>query len=209
MHFSSGSWPTTTPTFSRRRPSLFTVPFVGRQLLILLLGDATEAELETAVETRGDGYLSVYVVAPAHVKARSNGLPPTRRGRMARRAPAHSKRSGSSPARPRSAAARREAPGPGSGRRRRARALSGRRDRRGGIGRDRPTSAPRTASARPAPVSSSSGLTVRPETWRTRLRAATSGLSSGRNESTPWVAFVGANVGLLLPQQWRSQASGC
>ena len=42
---------------------------MGRQLLILLLGDATEAELETAVEAHGDGYPSVYVVAPAHVKA--------------------------------------------------------------------------------------------------------------------------------------------
>ena len=48
------------------------------------------------------------------------------------------------------------------------------------------------------PPVSLSGLTVRPESWRTRIRAAASGLSSGRNESTPWVAFIGANLGLLL-----------
>ena len=38
-----------------------------RNLLVVLLGDASFAELRSAVEARADGSPHVYVVAPAHV----------------------------------------------------------------------------------------------------------------------------------------------
>lgn len=42
------------------------------------------------------------------------------------------------------------------------------------------------------------GVEVGPDTWKARLRGARRGLGSGRNASTPFVAIVAANVGLLL-----------
>ena len=42
---------------------------MGRNLLILLLDGASRAELEAALEERGEGYPSVYVVVPAQVGA--------------------------------------------------------------------------------------------------------------------------------------------
>jgi hypothetical protein len=40
---------------------------VTRNLLVVLLNDASLPELRSAVEERGDGLPNVYVVAPAHV----------------------------------------------------------------------------------------------------------------------------------------------
>lgn len=42
------------------------------------------------------------------------------------------------------------------------------------------------------------GVTVGPDTLRSRLRAARRGLGSGRTTATPFVAFLAANLGLLL-----------
>jgi hypothetical protein len=43
-----------------------------------------------------------------------------------------------------------------------------------------------------------SGLTLQEPSLRSRWRATTRSLASGRNTGTPWVAFIGANLGLLL-----------
>jgi hypothetical protein len=42
------------------------------------------------------------------------------------------------------------------------------------------------------------GLTLQEPTFRSRWRERMRALGSGRSEGTPWVAFVGANLGLLL-----------
>lgn len=42
------------------------------------------------------------------------------------------------------------------------------------------------------------GLVLQEPTFRSRWRERMRSLSSGRSEGTPWVAFVGANLGLLL-----------
>ncbi len=168
---------------------------MGRQLLILLLGDATEAELETAVETHGDGDPSVYIVAPAHVKA------------LEWLATDEARAQGEAGARALEAewllAGSAEIGGGEPGSSDPVQAVADALERFHadeivvvGSGEIDPHLLPELQKLGP-PVSSS-GLTVRPESWRTRIRAATSGLSSGRNESTPWVAFIGANLGLLL-----------
>ena len=43
-----------------------------------------------------------------------------------------------------------------------------------------------------------SGLTLQEPSLRSRWRATTRSLASGRSTGTPWVAFIGANLGLLL-----------
>jgi hypothetical protein len=43
-----------------------------------------------------------------------------------------------------------------------------------------------------------SGLTLEKTSFRSRSRETIRALGSGRSESTPWVAFLGANLGLLL-----------
>jgi hypothetical protein len=45
---------------------------------------------------------------------------------------------------------------------------------------------------------STGGLVVRPLSRRGRRRSPPRGLSSGRSTCTPFVAFVGANLGLLV-----------
>jgi hypothetical protein len=168
---------------------------VGRQLLILLLDDATETELEAAVEEHGGGYPSVYVVAPAHVKA------------LEWLATDEARAHGEADVRALEAewllAGSAEIGGGEAGSSDPVQAVADALERFPadeivvvGSGEIDPHLLPQLRALGP-PVSSS-GLTVRPESWRTRIRAATSGLSSGRNESTPWVAFVGANLGLLL-----------
>jgi hypothetical protein len=43
-----------------------------------------------------------------------------------------------------------------------------------------------------------SGLTLQERSFRSRWRHQMRTLGSGRSEGTPWVAFIGANLGLLL-----------
>jgi hypothetical protein len=43
-----------------------------------------------------------------------------------------------------------------------------------------------------------SGLKLQEPTFRSRARETVRSLGSGRSAGTPWVAFVGANLGLLL-----------
>jgi hypothetical protein len=43
-----------------------------------------------------------------------------------------------------------------------------------------------------------SGLTLQEPSFRSRARETMRSLGSGRSGGTPWVAFVGANLGLVL-----------
>jgi hypothetical protein len=168
---------------------------MGRQLLILLLGGASRAELEAAVEERGDGYPSVYVVVPAHVGALDWLATDERRAQDVADVQAL------------------EAEW----------LLAGIAEIDGGeAGNPDPVQAVADALERftaeeivvvapgevdqellselrtLGPPVTAPGLLERPSTGRSRLRASLRAMQSGRSESTPWLAFVGANLGLLL-----------
>ncbi len=163
--------------------------------MILLLGDATEADLEAAVEEHGDGFPSVYVVAPARVKA------------LDWLATDEARATGEADVRALEAewllAGQAEIGGGEAGNVDPVQAVEDALDRFHadeivvvGSGELDPHLVP-ALSAFAVPVSTY-GLEVTPQSWRTRLRATSRGIASGRNESTPWVAFVAANLGLLL-----------
>jgi hypothetical protein len=167
---------------------------VGRRLLILLLGDAARADIEAAVEARGEGYPSVYVVVPARVSA-LDWL-------------ANDERSAQDAA----GVLALEAEW----------LLAGHAEIGGGeSGNPDPVQAVADALERfaadeivvvaPAvdgelldelaalgpPVTAPGAVELAPSR-RSRRRATWRGFTSGRSETTPWLAFVGANVGLLL-----------
>jgi len=164
---------------------------VGRSLLILLLAGASREELEDAVEARGDGYPSVYIVAPADV------------------APLDWLATDETRANEEAGVRALEAEW----------LLSGQAEIDGGqAGHNDPVLAVADALERfPAdeivvvgdadtdllaelsalgPVVAPRG--VRPSTRRSRLNASWRAFSSGRSEGTPWVAFVLSNLGFLL-----------
>jgi hypothetical protein len=165
---------------------------VGRNLLLLLLDEVSRDELEASVDE--DGYPTVYVVAPAHV------------GPLEWLATDEARAQGEAGARVLEAEW----------------LLAGSAEVEGEAGNPDPVQAVQDALRRfPAdeiivvgcgpldedlvaelralgvPVSWR-GLSVRPSTVRTRARSTVRSLGSGRSGSTPWVAFVGANLGLLL-----------
>jgi len=167
---------------------------MGRNLLVLVLDEVSRDQLEAAVEGRGDGYPSVYVVVPAHV------------GPLEWLATDEVRAHGEASARVLEAEW----------------LLEGAGEIGGESGSPDPVQAAEDALARfPAdeivvvgkrpldeellerlrslgPPVSPSGLAVRPSSLRTRTRDAIRSLGSGRSSSTPFVAFVGANLGLLL-----------
>jgi hypothetical protein len=163
--------------------------------LILLLDGASRAELEAAVDERGDGYPSVYVVAPAQV------------GPLEWLATDEARAHGEADVRALEAEW----------------LLEGSAEVGGGeAGHADPVQAVADALKRfeaeeivvvgPGEVDtelldelrtlgvpvSAPGLKERPPSRRGRWRATVRALGSGRSEGTPWVAFVGANLGLLL-----------
>ena len=169
-------------------------PGVGGRLLVLLLDGAARAQLEAAVEERGEGYPSLYVVAPARVHALD--------WLATDEAQAH----GEAGARALEAEW----------------LLAGFGEVGGEAGEADPVLAAEDALRRfdadeivvvgtgavdgeliaslrrLGPPVTTSGLTIRPASLAGRLRSARRGLGSGRATSTPFVAFIGANVGLLL-----------
>ncbi len=166
-----------------------------RNLLVVLLGDASFAELRSAVEARADGSPHVYVVAPAHV------------------GPLHWLATDEQAAREEAGVRALEAEWILSG----EAAVGG-----GEAGEADPTLAVEDALRRfPAEeillvgggaADSSLQASLRrlgvPTTWvgrpppaggsRSRLRVAVRALASGRSRATPFVAFAGANLALLL-----------
>jgi hypothetical protein len=168
---------------------------VTRNLLVVLLGDASFAELRSAVEARADGSPNVYVVAPAHV------------------GPLHWLATDEQAARDEAGVRALEAEWILSG----EAAVGG-----GGAGETDPILAVEDALRRfPAEeivlvgggaADSSLQASLRrlgvPTTWvgrpppaggsRGRLRDGVRALASGRSRATPFVAFAGANLALLL-----------
>jgi hypothetical protein len=167
---------------------------VTRNLLVVLLGDASLSELRSAVEERADGMPNVYVVAPAHV------------------GPLHWLATDEQAAREEAGVRALEAEW----------ILAGDAAVGGGAGEADPTLAVEDALRRfPAdeillvgggPVDSSLQASLRrlgvPIAWVGRspptsgngsqLQDAMRGLASGRSSATPFVAFAGANLALLL-----------
>lgn len=165
-----------------------------RNLLVVLLNDALLSELRSAVEERGDGLPNVYVVAPTHV------------------GPLHWLATDEQAARAEAGVRALEAEW----------ILSGEAAVGGEAGEADPTLAVEDALRRfPADEillvgggATDSGLQTSlrglglPITWvgqsppargdRSRLRDAVRGLASGRSSATPFVAFAGANLALLL-----------
>ncbi len=165
-----------------------------RNLLVVLLNDASLSELRAAVEERGDGMPNVYAVAPAHV------------------GPLHWLATDEQAAREEAAVRALEAEW----------ILSDEAAVGGEPGEADPTLAVEDALRRfPADeillvgggaTDSSLPASLRrlglPITWvgqspptsgsRRRLRDTVRGLASGRSSATPFVAFVGANLALLL-----------
>ena len=165
---------------------------MGRNLLLLLLDEVSRDELEAAVAE--DGYPSVYVVAPAHV------------GPLEWLATDERRAQGEAGAKVLEAEW----------------LLAGSAEVEGEAGNPDPVQAVEDALRRfPAeeiivvgrgPLDEElvaglrglgvpvgwRGLSVRPSSVRTRARSTMRSLGSGRSGSTPWVAFIGANLGLLL-----------
>jgi len=167
---------------------------VTRNLLVVLLGDASLSELRSAVEERADGLPNVYVVAPAHV------------------GPLHWLATDEQAAREEAGVRALEAEW----------MLAGDAAVGGEAGEADPTLAVEDALRRfPADeillvgggaVDGSLQASLRrlgvPIVWvgrspptsgnRSRVRDAMRGLASGRSSATPFVAFAGANLALLL-----------
>ena len=167
---------------------------MGRNLLVVLLNDASLSELRSAVEERGEGLPYVYVVAPMHV------------------GPLHWLATDELAAREQASVRAFEAEW----------ILGGEVAVGGEAGEADPILAVEDALRRFAADeillvgggASDSGLEASlrglgvPVTWvgqaparsgnRSRLRYAVRGLASGRSGATPFVAFAGANLALLL-----------
>lgn len=165
---------------------------MGRRLLILLLDGASRPDLEDAVEARGNGYPSVYVVAPASV------------GPLEWLATDEARAQGEADVRALEAEW----------------LLEGQAEVGGGeAGHSDPVQAVADALERfdaeeivvvgeadddllaslralGPPVVAPHG--ARPSTLRTRMRDEYRAFTSGRSEGTPWVAFVVSNVGFFL-----------
>jgi hypothetical protein len=163
-------------------------------LLILLLEGATRDGLEAAVEEHGDGYPTIYVVAPAHV------------GTLDWLATDEAGARGEAGARVLEAEWLLEGFGEVSGEAGESDPVLAVEDalRRfeaeeivvvgTGLVDDELLSSLRELGL---PVSTT-GVEVRPSTLRSRTRSHARALRSGRSAGTPWVAFIGANLGLLL-----------
>jgi len=167
---------------------------VTRNLLVVLLNDASLTELRSAVEELGDGLPNVYVVAPAHI------------------GPLHWLATDEQAAREEAGVRALEAEW----------MLSDEAAVGGEAGEADPTLAIEDAlrrfpadeillvggSAADSSLQSSLGRLRVPISWvgrspgpgsqRSRLREAVRGLSSGRSSATPFIAFAGANLALLL-----------
>jgi hypothetical protein len=167
---------------------------MGRRLLILLLEGATRDGLEAAVEEHGDGYPTIYVVAPAHV------------GTLDWLATDEARAHGEAGARVLEAEWLLEGFGEVSGEAGESDPVLAVEDalRRFeaeeivvvGTGS---VDGELVASLRELGLSVSlSGVDASPSTLRSRTRSHARALRSGRSAGTPWVAFVGANLGLLL-----------
>ena len=167
---------------------------MGRRLLILLLDGATRDGLEAAVEEHGDGYPAIYVVAPAHV------------GTLDWLATDEARAHGEAGARVLEAEWLLEGYGEVSGEAGESDPVLAVEDalRRfeaeeivvvgtGAVDEDLLTSLLEAG----LPVTTS-GVEISPSTRRSRARSHARALRSGRSAGTPWVAFVGANLGLLL-----------
>ena len=146
---------------------------MATRLLILLLEGGAREELEAAVEERGGGYPSIYVVAPARVGALDWLATDEER--------AHGEAGEADPVLAVEDALRRFDA-----------------DEIVAVGTGEVDAELLAALRRLGPPVSTGGLVVRPVSLRGRLRSAARGLSSGRSTGTPFVAFVGANLGLLL-----------
>lgn len=167
---------------------------MSRNLLVVLLSDASLPELRSAVEERGEGLPNVYVVAPAHV------------------GPLHWLATDEQAAREEAGVRVLEAEW----------MLSDEAAVGGEAGEADPVLAVEDAlrrfpadeillvggSAADSSLESSLRRQPVPSTWvgrspppdgrRSRLRDAVGGLVSGRSGATPFVAFAGANLALLL-----------
>jgi hypothetical protein len=167
---------------------------VSRNLLVVLLNDASLPELRSAVEERGDGLPNIYVVAPAHV------------------GPLRWLATDEQAAREEAAVRALEAEW----------MLSDEAAVGGAAGEADPVLAVEDAlrrfpadeillvggSAADSRLESSLRPLCVPITWvgrspppggqRSRLREAVRGLASGRSSATPFAAFAGANLTLLL-----------
>jgi hypothetical protein len=164
-----------------------------RRLMVVLLDAASRAELEAAIADEGDGSPSIYVVAPSHV------------GPLEWLATDEDRAHGEAGARAIEAEW----------------LLADAGDVAGEVGDPDPVLAVEDAlrrfpadeivvvgNALDASLLSSlrsfrlpvtwTGLSLSPATRRTRTREMIRALASGRSDGTPFVAFVGANLGLLL-----------
>jgi hypothetical protein len=167
---------------------------VGKRLLILLLDGASRAGLEAAVEDHGDGYPTVLVVAPAHV------------GALDWLATDEARAHGEAGARVLEAEWLLEGAGEVSGEVGEADPVLAAEDALRGFEADEivvvgsgavDAELVSSLGALGPPVSLS-GVTLRPASLRGRSRNVTRSLVSGRSAGTGFVAFVGANLGLLL-----------
>jgi hypothetical protein len=167
---------------------------VGGRLLILLLDGASRAGLEAAVEERGSGHPSIYVVAPARV------------GALDWLATDEERAQGEAGARVLEAEWLLAGFGEVGGEAGEADPVLAVEDALRRFDADEivvvgsgAVDAELLASLRRlGPPVSSGDLVVSPVSLGSRLRSAGRGLSSGRSTGTPFVAFVGANLGLLL-----------
>ena len=167
---------------------------MATRLLILLLEGGAREELEAAVEERGGGYPSIYVVAPARV------------GALDWLATDEERAHGEAGARVLEAEWLLAGFGEVAGEAGEADPVLAVEDALRRFDADEivvvgtgEVDAELLASLRRlGPPVSATGLVVRPVSLRSRLRSAGRGLSSGRSTGTPFVAFVGANLGLLL-----------
>jgi hypothetical protein len=165
---------------------------MGRNLLLLLLDEVSREELETAIDD--DGFPSVYIVAPAQV------------GPLEWLATDERRAQGEAEARVLAAEwllAGSAAVGGESGSPDPVQAVEDALDRfpadelvvvgHGSLDEELLTG----LRGFGVPVTWS-GLTLLEPSFRSRWRERMRALGSGRSDGTPWVAFIGANLGLLL-----------
>jgi hypothetical protein len=167
---------------------------VGQSLLILLLDGASRAELDAAVDEHGDSYPAVHVVVPAHV------------GTLDWLATDESRAHGEAGSRVLEAEWLLEGAGEVTGEVGEADPVLAAEDALRGFPADEIVVVGRgeideelvsSLRALGLPVSLN-GLALRPASLLGRAREATRSLASGRSAGTGFVAFIGANLGLLL-----------
>jgi hypothetical protein len=170
-----------------------TITEVGRNLMILLLDEVSREELQAAIDD-GAGFPSVYLVAPAQVGPLEWLATDERRARSeaeARVLEAEWLLAGSA-----AVGGRSGSPDP-------VQAVEDALDSfpadevvvvgHGTLDEELLTGLRRFG----VPVTWR-GLALQEPSFRSRMRETMRSLSSGRSEGTPWVAFVAANLGLLL-----------